>query len=163
MYYFDENGANWEISSVAFNDFYSSSLYWGPTKIWDPSLETTEGTDRYFKGDGGEFPFDLNHFRIFVNSDQSFSFQTAALNTKWENPGNVKDIRTVELDKDNPYFASLMAAYVISQKTGTDLHKALERRPGRSKDHDERPSVLRLVSHESIPSISGENVKVFDE
>ena len=77
--------------------------------------EDTEGT----RSDGKGFPFDLNHFRIFVNSEQSFSFQTAALNTKWENSGNVKDIRTVDsLDKDDPYFASLMAAYVISQKTG---------------------------------------------
>ena len=33
VYYFDEHGANWEISSVAFNDFFTSSLYWGPTKI----------------------------------------------------------------------------------------------------------------------------------
>ena len=115
VYYFDEHGANWEISSEAFNDFFTSSLYWGPTKIWDPSLETTE---HYFKGDGKKFPFVLNHFRIFVNSEQSFSFQTDSLNTKWVNSKNVKDIRTVDLDKDDPYFASLMAAYVISQKTG---------------------------------------------
>ena len=133
VYYFDERGANWEISSVAFNDFYSSSLYWGPTKIWDPSLETT---DRYFKGDGKWFPFDLNHFRIFVNSDQSFSFQTAALNTKWENSGNVKDIRTLDIDKDNPYFASLMSAYVISQKTGIC-----------TKHLREDPDVPKIVIH----------------
>ena len=129
MYYFDEHGANWEISSVAFNDFFTRALCWGPTKIWDPSLETTE---HYFIGDRKKFPFVLNHFRIFVNSEQSFSFQTdpVNLNTKWGNPGNVKDIRTVDsLDKDNPYFASLMAAYVISQKTGI-CTKHLREDPG---------------------------------
>ena len=64
------------------------------------------------------FPFDLNHFLIFINSEQSFSFQTDSLNTKLVNSRNARDIRTLDLDKDNPYFASLMAAYVISQKTG---------------------------------------------
>ena len=121
VYYFDEQGANWEIGSVAFGDFFTGALYWGPTKIWDPadpSSETTEGTEHSFKGDGKKFPFDLNHFRIFVNSEQSFSFQTVPFDTKWGNPQNVKDIRTVDLDKDDPYFTSLMAAYVISQKTG---------------------------------------------
>ena len=118
IYYFDENGVNWEIGSVAFNDFFTRALYWGPTKIWDPNEVRGEGTEGT-RSDGKGFPFDLNHFRIFVNSEQSFSFQTAAPNTKWENPQNVKYIRTVDsLDKDDPYFTSLMAAYVISQKTG---------------------------------------------
>ena len=42
VYYFDENGANWEVGSVAFNDFYSSALYWGPTKIWNPNEVRTK-------------------------------------------------------------------------------------------------------------------------
>ena len=116
IYFFDESGANLEVGSVAFDDFFTGALYRGPTKIWDPSED--EVIKNFFKGDGEGFPFDLNHFRIFVNSGQSFSFQTAAPNTKWENSGNVKDIRTADLNKDDPYFASLMAAYVISQKTG---------------------------------------------
>ena len=109
---------------MAFGDFFTSSLYWGPTKNWDPSSETTENeverseASEGTRSDGKNFPFDPNHFRIFVNSEQSFYFQTAALNTKWGNPQNVKDVRTVDVDKDDPYFASLMAAYVISQKTG---------------------------------------------
>ena len=133
MYYFDEHGANWEVGSVAFNDFFTRALYWGPTKIWDLKEDRVTAqpdeneVEHHFKGDGKGFPFDLNHFRIFVNSEQSFSFQTAALNTKWGNLQNVKDIRTVltvltvNVDKgerSDPYFASLMAAYVISQKTG---------------------------------------------
>ena len=120
IYFFDERGANWEIGSVAFNDFFTRALYWGPTKIWDLKGDENE-VEHHFKGDGKNFSFDLNHFRIFVNSEQSFSFQTAALTTKWANPQNVKDIRTVltvDLDKGNPYVASLIAAYVISQKTG---------------------------------------------
>ena len=116
IYYIDKTDrTNWEVTSEAFNDFYSSTLYWGPTKIWDPSLETTHHS---LVNDGKSFPFDPKHFRIFVNSEQSFSFETTALNTKWVNSRNAKDIRKVNLDKDDPYFASLMAAYVISQKTG---------------------------------------------
>ena len=125
IYFFDEDDYNWEVGSVAFNDFFTRALYWGPTKIWDlkgDEVTPTEvSSENFFKGDGKNFPFDLNHFRIFVNSEQSFSFQTAAPNTKWGNSGNVKDIRTVltvDLDKDDLYFASLMAAYVISQKNG---------------------------------------------
>ena len=80
--YYLENGANWKTTSIAFNDFFTSALYWGPTKIWDPSSETA---DHYFINDGKNFPFELNHFRIFVNSEQSFSFETTALNTNWVN------------------------------------------------------------------------------
>ena len=76
IYYIDKtDGTNWKTTSIAFNDFYSGALYWGPTKIWDPSLETT---DYYFINHGIKFPFDLNHFRIFVNSEQIFSFETTS-------------------------------------------------------------------------------------
>ena len=78
----------------------------------------TQVRKRSKESDGKNFPFDPNHFRIFVNSEQSFSFQTVPFDTKWGNPRNVKDIRTVDLHKDHPYFASLMATHVISQKTG---------------------------------------------
>ena len=43
------------------------------------------------------------------------------------------------------------------------MHKAHERGPRSSEDRDERPSFLRLVPYESIPSISEKNVKVPDE
>ena len=82
IYYFDESGYNWEIGSVAFGDFFTGALYWGPTKIWDPSSETTEGT----RSDGKNFPFDPNHFQIFVNSEQSFSFQTFRSTQTGETP-----------------------------------------------------------------------------
>ena len=126
IYFFDEHGANWEIGSVAFGDFFTSSLYWGPTKIWDPKVPSSETRSpkarAATRSDGKNFPFDRNNFRIFVNSEQSFSFQTAAPNTKWRNPKNEKDVRTVlavNLDgesRSDPYFASLMASYVLSQK-----------------------------------------------
>ena len=77
---------------------------------------------------GTKFPFDPNHFRIFVNGEQSFSFQTNPLDTKFANPKRAKDIRTLDLDKDDPYFASLMTAYLISQKTGVCTRHLTESR-----------------------------------
>ena len=63
----------------------------------------------------GVLSFDPNSFRIFVNGDQSFLF-SSTLNTSWSS--NAKDITKTSVDKTDPYFASLIAAYVISQKTG---------------------------------------------
>ena len=45
-------------------------------------------------------------------------FTTEALDTKWTNLSNVKDITKVKVDKEDPYFASLMAAFLMSQKSG---------------------------------------------
>ena len=74
------------------------------------------------------FPFDPSHFRIFVNGEKSFSFQTDPFDTNFANPRKAKDVRTLDLDKDDPYFASLMAAYVISQKTGVCTRHLTESR-----------------------------------
>ena len=106
-------------SSDVFKYKYSGALYWGPTKIWDPSLPSV--AYKSFEIGKGELPFRPNHFRIFVNGDQSFLFTTDALDTKWTNSSNVKDITKVGVDrryKEDPYFASLMAAFIISQKSG---------------------------------------------
>ena len=90
IYYIDEtDGTNWEINSIAFDDFYSSALYWGLSKIWDPS---NYSPTLKLGGSVENFPFDLNHFRIFVNGERSFSFQTTPLNTKWVNSKNASDI-----------------------------------------------------------------------
>ena len=123
--YYIEGRYNWRLGSVAFNNFFTSLLYWGPTKIWDPTSETI---DFFFVNHGIKFPFDPNHFRIFVNGEQSFSFQTNPLDTKFANLKRARDIRTLDLDKDDPYFASLMAAYVISQKTGVCTRHLTESR-----------------------------------
>ena len=65
----------------------------------------------------GKGSFDPTSFRIFVNGDQSFLFNST-LNIKWQNSTNAKDITKTTVDKNDPYFCSLIAAYVISQKTG---------------------------------------------
>ena len=104
---------SWDITSDVFKYKYSGALHWGPSKIWDPS-----GSSKSFELGNGVLPFRPNHFRIFVNGDQSFLFTTEALDTKWTNSSNVKDITKVKVDKEDPYFASLMAAFIISQKSG---------------------------------------------
>ena len=104
---------SWDVTSDFFKYKYSGALYWGPSKIWDPA-----SSSKSFEIGKGELPFRLNHFRIFVNGDQSFLFATEALDTKWTNSSNVKDITKVKVDKEDPYFASLMAAFIISQKSG---------------------------------------------
>ena len=104
---------SWDVTSDVFKYKYSGALHWGPSKIWDPTTVT-----KSFGVGNGVLPFRPNHFRIFINEDQSFVFESTTLNTKWSNSKNVKDIRTVSLDKDDPYFASLMASFIISQKSG---------------------------------------------
>ena len=123
---YDEFGTRWSgswpVTSRVFKTLYSSALYWGPTKIWDP----TTTTEPFAMGKGS---FDPTSFRIFVNGEQSFLF-SSTLNTSWSS--NVKDITKTSVDKNDPYFCSLIAAYVVSQKTGictkhfqssSDVHK----------------------------------------
>ena len=104
---------SWDVTSDVFKYKYSGALHWGPSKIWDPAE-----TSKSFEVGNGVLPFRLNHFRIFVNSEQSFLFATEPLKIKWTNSSNVKDITKVKVDKEDPYFASLIAAYIISQKSG---------------------------------------------
>ena len=107
---------SWDVTSDVFKYKYSGALHWGPSKIWDPA-----SSSKSFELSNGVLPFRLNHFRIFVNSEQSFLFATEPLSIKWTNSSNVKDITKVKVDsryKEDPYFASLIAAYVISQKSG---------------------------------------------
>ena len=101
---------SWDITSDVFKYKYSDALYWGPSKIWDP----TTTTEPFAMGKGS---FDPTSFKIFVNGEQSFLF-SSTLNIKWQNSSNVKDITKTSVDKNDPYFCSLIAAYVISQKTG---------------------------------------------
>ena len=105
---------SWDVTSDVFKYKYSGALHWGPSKIWD----RTSDTSKSFEIGKGELPFRPNHFRIFVNGDQSFLFATEPLSIKWTNSSNVKDITKVKVDKEDPYFASLMAAFIISQKSG---------------------------------------------
>ena len=93
---------------------YSGALYWGPSKIWNPTTTTTE----LFAMGKGNLGFDSTSFKIFVNNEQRFVFESEPLNTKWRNASGVKDITKATVDKNDPYFCSLIAAYVVSQKTG---------------------------------------------
>ena len=115
---------SWDITSDVFKYKYSDALYWGPSKIWD--LTTT--TEPFAMGKGS---FDPTSFRIFVNGDQSFLFNST-LTIKWSS--NAKDITKATVDKNDPYFCSLIAANVVSQKPGiytkhlqssSDVHKVV--------------------------------------
>ena len=115
---------SWDITSDVFKYKYSGALYWGPSKIWDP----TTTTEPFAMGKGS---FDPTSFRIFVNGEQSFLF-SSTLNTSWLS--NAKNITKTSVDKNDPYFCSLIAAYVTSQKTGictkhfqssSDVHKVV--------------------------------------
>ena len=108
---------SWEVASDVFKYKYSGAPHWGLSKIWDPS-DPTSGSSKSFEIGKGELPFRPSHFRIFVNGDQSFLFASKPLSIKWTNSSNVKDITKVKVDKEDPYFASLIAAYIISQKSG---------------------------------------------
>ena len=69
----------------------------------------------------GTLPFDITHFPIYVTTTQSFQSNFNDLETAWANTQKTKDITKVKMDKDDPYFASLIAAYVISHKGGFSL------------------------------------------
>ena len=54
IYYIDKtDGTNWEITSEAFNDFYSSTLYWGPKKfgipLWKRPITTSQAMEKIFR------------------------------------------------------------------------------------------------------------------
>ena len=64
-------------------------------------------------------PYDLTKFDIFVNESDSFQNNFEPLKTPWN--GTVSDITKVSDEKDDPYFASLLAAYIISHKSGISM------------------------------------------
>ena len=68
---------SWDVKSNVFKYKYSDALYWGPTKIWNP----TTTTEPFAMGKGS---FDLSSFRIFVNEEQSFLFNSP-IGTSWQN------------------------------------------------------------------------------
>ena len=72
--------------------------------------------------------FPITKFPIFVTNTQSFTTNFDSLETSWKNANKVKDIRKPKVNNDDPYFASLIAAHVISQKGGVSL-KHLKENP----------------------------------
>ena len=61
-------------------------------------------------------PYNVTKFNIHVNETASFQSNFEGLNTSWHGTG--KDITKVAADRQDPYFASLLAACIISHKGG---------------------------------------------
>ena len=102
----------WDIKSSVFRTKYEDALHWGQ-RIWEPS-ETVQP----FLLSRGVLPFTITQFEIFVNEQDSFQCKFETINTKWTNAQNAKDITKMKIDKEEPYFSSLLSAYIISQKSG---------------------------------------------
>ena len=107
----------WDITSDVFKYKYADALHWGPSSIWEPSK-----TVKVFELSDGSLT--ISQIRIYVNQKDSFLYSTEALNTKYSQ--NAKDITKTKIDKDDPYFASLIASYIISQKSGICLEHLKE-------------------------------------
>ena len=67
---------------------------------------------------------DVTKFRIFVNDKQSFLSNFEKLETKWT--GTEKDITKIAVKKEDPYFASLLAACIISHVGGISRKHLVE-------------------------------------
>lgn len=99
-----------DITTNIFKKLYSGLLYWSP-RIWDPS-----GTVQSLVVDTNPLSYDVTKFDIYVTESDSFQSNFEGLKTSWE--GTAKDIRKMKVDKEDPYFASLLAACTISHKGG---------------------------------------------
>ena len=60
--------------------------------------------------------YNYREFTIYVNAKSGFNSHFKSLTTSWE--GTANDITKITVDKDDPYFASLLAAYIISHLGG---------------------------------------------
>ena len=98
-----------DITTDDFKKLYSGELHWLPT-IWD-----TSGTVQPFTL-SSSLPYNFRKFTIYVNANSGFTSNFDALSTSWE--GNANDITKMAVNKDDPYFASLLAAYIISYVGG---------------------------------------------
>ena len=100
VYKIDED-EGYDITSKTFKKSYSDALYWKP-RIWG-----TGGTVQPFVISTNTLPYNV---RKFTRSGFPSNFE--ALETSWKETSN--DITKMAIDKDDPYFASLLAAYIIS-------------------------------------------------
>ena len=100
-----------DITTDDFKTLYSGELHWLP-RIWD-----TSGTVQPFAiSSSSSLPCNYTKFTIYVNAKSGFTINFDALATSWK--GNANDITKAAVDKDDPYFASLLAAYIISHVGG---------------------------------------------
>ena len=99
-----------DITTDDFKKLYSGELHWLPV-IWD-----TSGTLQPFALASSSLPHNYRKFIIYVNANSGFTSNFDALFTSWE--GNANDITKIAVNKDDPYFASLLASYIISYVGG---------------------------------------------
>ena len=100
-----------DITADDFKKLDSGELHWLP-KIWD-----TSGTVQPFVlSSSSTSPYNYRKFTIYVNAKSGFSSNFKSIDTVWKSDGN--DITKMAVDKDDPYFASLLAAYIISHVGG---------------------------------------------
>ena len=80
--------------------------------MWD-----TSGTVQLFVlSRSTSLPYNYRKFTIYLNTKDGFSSNFETLETSWKSDAN--DITKMAVDKDDPYFASLLAAYIISHVSG---------------------------------------------
>ena len=108
--YRNEAGELFEITGYLFEKNYENLLYWTP-KIWDVT-----GTFQPFALASDSLSYNVRKFKIYVNGRTGFTSNFDALKTSWK--GTANDITKVPIDKDDPYFASLLAALIISHVGG---------------------------------------------
>ena len=108
--YKNGNGNLFEITGYLFKKNYANTLYWTP-KIWDVT-----GTFQPFVLAPNLLPYNVKKFTIYVNDRVGFLSNFDASKTSWE--GTVNDITKAAVDKDDTYFASLLAACIISHVGG---------------------------------------------
>ena len=85
-------------------------MHWLP-RIWD-----TSGTVQAFALSSATLPYNYRKFTIYVNARSGFTSNFDALTTSWK--GTANDITKMDVNKDDPYFASLLAVHTISHVGG---------------------------------------------
>ena len=108
--YRNDKGELFNIKGYLFKNNYLDTLHWVP-RFWDVG-----GTVQPFVLAPNTLPYDVKKFIIYVNDKVGFWCNFEALSTSWK--GTVDDITKVADGKDNPYFASLLAACIISHVGG---------------------------------------------
>jgi hypothetical protein len=94
-------------------------------KIW-----SNYGTVQTFEHNRDSLPYKINGLEIYVcdcinNDHNGFVSNFADLNTKWT--GAAKEITKLKFDYVNdPYFASIMTAYIIKYKCGISMEHLRE-------------------------------------
>ena len=107
--YRNDNGELFDITGYLFKKNYLDTLHWVP-RIWDVG-----GTVQPFVLAPNSLPYDVRKFIIYVNDKTGFWCNFEALSTSWK--GTADDITKVAVDKDDPYFASLLASHSLRRRS----------------------------------------------